>query len=108
MRVWERGSGITQACGTGACATAVAAFLTEMCIRDRINHGKRILYFRTILKKGGSRHFNSLKQKTAYEISECDWSSDVCSSDLLYTRVIEHKHFEMFGQEVYDLSLIHI
>src|SRR6056300_913689 len=22
------------------------------------------------------------KQKTAYEISECDWSSDVCSSDL--------------------------
>ena len=26
-RVWERGSGITQACGTGACATAVAAFL---------------------------------------------------------------------------------
>ena len=28
MRVWERGSGITQACGTGACATAVAAFTT--------------------------------------------------------------------------------
>lgn len=28
MRVWERGSGITQACGTGACATAVAAHLT--------------------------------------------------------------------------------
>ena len=27
MRVWERGSGITQACGTGACATAVAAVL---------------------------------------------------------------------------------
>lgn len=27
MRVWERGSGITQACGTGACATAVAAIL---------------------------------------------------------------------------------
>eukprot|EP01043_Picozoa_sp_COSAG02_P099402 COSAG02_NODE_35512_length_467_cov_0.725543_1_plen_50_part_10 len=21
------------------------------------------------------------KQKTAYEFSECDWSSDVCSSD---------------------------
>ena len=29
VRVWERGSGITQACGTGACATAVAACLTE-------------------------------------------------------------------------------
>ena len=27
-RVWERGSGITRACGTGACATAVAASLT--------------------------------------------------------------------------------
>ena len=28
MRVWERGSGITMACGTGACATLVAAALT--------------------------------------------------------------------------------
>ena len=27
-RVWERGSGITQACGTGACATAVSACIT--------------------------------------------------------------------------------
>lgn len=27
-RVWERGSGITQACGTGACATIVATFKT--------------------------------------------------------------------------------
>src|SRR6056300_1332367 len=26
--------------------------------------------------------FIFFKQKTAYEISECDWSSDVCSSDL--------------------------
>ena len=25
MRVWERGAGITSACGSGACATAVAA-----------------------------------------------------------------------------------
>ena len=28
-RVWERGSGITLACGTGACATAVAACMTK-------------------------------------------------------------------------------
>ena len=28
-RVWERGSGITMACGTGACATAVAACATS-------------------------------------------------------------------------------
>ena len=32
-RVWERGSGITQACGTGACATAVAAYLTGRAAR---------------------------------------------------------------------------
>lgn len=28
MRTWERGSGLTQACGTGACAVCVAAVLT--------------------------------------------------------------------------------
>ena len=33
-RVWERGSGITQACGTGACATAVAACLKGLAGRD--------------------------------------------------------------------------
>lgn len=32
MRVWERGSGETMACGTGACATAAAAF--------RLGHAK--------------------------------------------------------------------
>ena len=32
-RVWERGSGITMACGTGACATAVAAVLTGQAER---------------------------------------------------------------------------
>ena len=31
MRVWERGSGETYACGTGACATAVAACLNGLC-----------------------------------------------------------------------------
>ena len=31
MRVWERGSGETMACGTGACATAVAAILADRC-----------------------------------------------------------------------------
>ena len=33
MRVWERGSGTTMACGTGACATAVAAAITGRCGR---------------------------------------------------------------------------
>lgn len=34
MRVWERGSGITQACGTGACATVVAAIVTQQTDRQ--------------------------------------------------------------------------
>ena len=31
MRVWERGSGITMACGTGACASAAAAVQKGFC-----------------------------------------------------------------------------
>ena len=38
VRVWERGSGITMACGTGACATAVAA-----CKTGRTGHASRII-----------------------------------------------------------------
>jgi diaminopimelate epimerase len=34
MRTWERGSGITLACGTGACACAVAAAVTGRCTRS--------------------------------------------------------------------------
>lgn len=33
MRVWERGAGITLACGTGACASLVAGVLTGRCDR---------------------------------------------------------------------------
>ena len=38
VRVWERGSGITMACGTGACATAVAA-----CKTGRAERKSRII-----------------------------------------------------------------
>ncbi|MCI2399993.1 diaminopimelate epimerase [Aliiroseovarius subalbicans] len=42
MRVWERGTGITLACGSGACATAVAAVqrgLTDACVRMEVDGG---------------------------------------------------------------------
>ncbi len=47
MRVWERGSGETFACGTGACATAVAAVLNGYCKR-----GEEI----TVKLRGGDLH----------------------------------------------------
>lgn len=38
MRVWERGAGVTLACGTGACATLVAAVLNQKTFRQAIIH----------------------------------------------------------------------
>jgi diaminopimelate epimerase len=38
FRVWERGSGVTLACGTGACAAAVAACLTGRTEREVTVH----------------------------------------------------------------------
>ncbi len=42
MRVWERGAGVTLACGTGACALAVAALergLTERFMTVQFDGG---------------------------------------------------------------------
>lgn len=36
MRVWERGAGITMACGTGACATLVAGVLNNIVDRQAV------------------------------------------------------------------------
>jgi diaminopimelate epimerase len=38
MRTWERGSGITMACGTGACAVCVAGVLTGRTDRRIVAH----------------------------------------------------------------------
>ena len=38
MRVWERGSGETQACGTGACASCVAGVLAGLTERKVLAH----------------------------------------------------------------------
>ncbi len=38
QRTWERGAGVTKACGTGACAVAVAGFLTGRSDRQALVH----------------------------------------------------------------------
>jgi diaminopimelate epimerase len=38
MRTWERGSGITLACGTGACAVCVAGVLAGRTGRELLAH----------------------------------------------------------------------
>jgi carbamoyl-phosphate synthase large subunit len=50
MRVWERGSGETWACGTGACAVAMAA-----CLNGHSNFGEDI----TVKLKGGNLVINA-------------------------------------------------
>jgi diaminopimelate epimerase len=53
LRVWERGAGLTQACGTGACATAVAAItrgLVESPVEVHLPGGALTIAW----EKGGS------------------------------------------------------
>ena len=46
--------------------------------------------------------FFFFKQKTAYEILTCDWSSDVCSSDLLLNAALEKKGFLISDNGAFD------
>jgi diaminopimelate epimerase len=54
MRVWERGAGITQACGSGACAAAVAAHrrgLADAKVEVELDGGVLLLE-----QRGGDGH----------------------------------------------------
>ena len=68
-RVWERGSGITMACGTGACATAVAACLSGRAGRES-----------DIVMDGGTLHI--------------EWRESDCSAE---GRFFQKNHVYMTG-----------
>ena len=53
MKVWERGVGITQACGSGACATSVAASVPGLSSKEN-----------KIILDGGNLYINWLEDKT--------------------------------------------
>ena len=67
MRVWERGSGETYACGTGACASAVAAVLNGFCDYDQPIEVELIGGKLIITVKKDMRVFMTGPAETVYE-----------------------------------------
>jgi diaminopimelate epimerase len=71
MRVWERGSGETMACGTGACAVAVAGILTDRFDRRVTIH---LLGGDLDIEWGADNHV--YKTGPAVEVFSGDWPID--------------------------------
>ncbi|MEH6791289.1 diaminopimelate epimerase [Parasphingorhabdus sp.] len=71
LRVWERGVGLTRACGTGACATAVAAIrrgLVSSPVQVNLPGGTLVIRW----KEGGTIH---MQGPTTYVFAgEADWA----------------------------------
>ncbi len=66
MRVWERGSGETFACGTGACAAAVAGVLNGHCDKDT-DIRVQLLGGELIIRYNGKDVFMTGECKKVYE-----------------------------------------
>lgn len=89
------------------CKTGVDFFNSEY--RDWKKYADKLVYTGAIDEyfgyKLGKLNWRTVNFKTRIEdISNYQGNAVVnyTSHDVPYTRVIEHKHFEMFGQEVYD------
>ena len=61
--------------------------MCELC--DRLSPAAEIFFF--------------FKQKTAYEVVDCDWSSDVCSSDLIMWKFIRNYQLPNHGIKLSQL-----
>ena len=58
-------------------STCVIRQLERCVVRQCVVYGMRLFFF-------------FFKQKTAYEIGTGDWSSDVCSSDLIFYQLFDY------------------